>query len=62
MSKTNRYAVVLDAFVYADSDEQAIEKANKIKEFLLSLDDNQASVLSIHEQQFGKIGEGRKVK
>lgn len=55
-----RYAVTIDLYVYAKSDEDAIKQSEQIAKHL-DLDDNKASVQSIHEQSFGQLT-SRKVK
>ena len=55
-----RYAVTIDLYVYAESDEDAIKQSEEITK-ILDLDDNKASVQSIHEQSFGQLT-SRKVK
>ena len=56
-----RYAVTIDLYVYAESDDKAIEQADDIAKYMDLDNDNKASVVSIHEQQFGKLT-NRKVK
>lgn len=55
-----RYAVTIDLYVYAKSDEDAIKQSEEITK-ILDLDDNKATVQSIHEQSFGQLT-NRKVK
>ncbi len=57
-----RYAVVIDLYVYAESDEEAIKEAEEIAKGLDIKDDCQARVLTMHEAKVGKIGEQRIVK
>lgn len=55
-----RYAVTIDLYVYAKSDEDAKLQSEQIAKHL-DLDDNKSSVQSIHEQSFGQLT-SRKVK
>jgi hypothetical protein len=56
-----RYAVTIDLYVYANSDEQAIKQSDDIAKQMDLDNDNKASVQSIHEQSFGQLT-SRKVK
>jgi hypothetical protein len=56
-----RYAVTIDLYVYADSDQDAIKQADDIAKQMDLDNDNKASVQSIHEQSFGQLT-SRKVK
>ena len=65
MDGQKRYAVVVDLYIYAETDAEAKEKAKQFTEdaqFLVDNTENKAEVISIHESEFGKIGKGREVK
>jgi len=47
-----RYTVILDAYLHARNDREAMVKAAKIAEFIQTLDDNQAQVLELRETPF----------
>lgn len=64
MAKEKRYTVKLDAYLHARNDREAMVKAAKVAEFLQTLDDNQAQVLSLEETPFAScnsrmVHEGR---
>ena len=52
MNNSKRYTVKLDAYLFARNDREALVKAAKVAEFLQTLDDNQAQVLSLDETPF----------
>ena len=62
MSEQKRYVVTLDAYAYADSDEQARQIAQELAVKLRKNDDNHAGVVSIHEVPSGTIGQAREIK
>ena len=62
MGKEKRYAVTVDLYVYAETDEKAKEEAEFYKEHIQLVADNKANVVSIHEAPFAKIGNLREVK
>jgi len=65
MAKETRYAVVVSLYVYAETDEQAKEKAQQFAQdvrFVVDRTENNASVVSIVEAPFGTIGQAREVK
>lgn len=49
-----RYIVTLDLFVYADNDQDAKDQGREIANELDLKYDNKASVVSVHQQDFGK--------
>lgn len=55
-----RYVVILSAYLWAESDDEARQKANEYAEHLKQLDDNHATADSLY-LPFG-IGEGYKVE
>lgn len=55
-----RYVATIDMYVYAESDEQAKAKADKIAMTLYNDDDCKAAVTEIGEQPFGTM-EYRKI-
>jgi len=60
-----RYAVTVDLYIYANSDEDVKSKAGQFKkdiEFAVDNTENNANIVSIHEAPFGKIGNLREVK
>ncbi|MEM7485839.1 MAG: hypothetical protein AAF348_11585 [Bacteroidota bacterium] len=61
MSKTKRYAVMADFYVYAENDDDARQQTMKWRQSFDAEQDNQARVLSIHETPFAKL-ESRKVE
>lgn len=52
---TTRYAIELDCYLWADSDEQARKIAKELAKLLRSYDDNEARVKSLVEQPHGTI-------
>jgi len=59
-----RYVVTVDLYIYADTDEEVKEKAEKFTEdaqFLVDGTENKATVVSIYEAPFAKIGNLRKI-
>lgn len=62
MKNEKRYAVTLDLYVYAETDEKAKEEAEFYKEHIELVADNKANIVSIHETPFGSIEEGRKLE
>lgn len=61
-----RYTVTIDLYVYAENDEEVKTKAKEVSTLIDNIggefNDNKASVVSIHEAEFGKIEKGREVK
>ena len=57
-----RYAVTVDLYVYAETDEKAKEEAKFYKEHIQLVADNKANIVSIHEAPFATIGKAREVK
>jgi hypothetical protein len=55
----NRYVITLDAYLYADDDEQARARCELYRKALLHVDDCQPAVLSLHEQPFGTFANRR---
>lgn len=50
-----RYTVKLDAYVYAENDEEAKAKATKLANFLQTLEDNNAQVIELTETPYGSL-------
>lgn len=50
-----RYTVKLDAYLYAENDEHAKIKAEKLAEFLRNLEDNDAEVVELTETPFASL-------
>lgn len=61
MEKLKRYTVTIDLYVYANSDDDAVNEAKEIVNVLENKNDCKAEILSINETPFGTIGEARKV-
>ena len=61
MEKEKRYTVTIDLYVYAENDEQAIKEAQFYVEHNRLVEDNKASIVSIHETPFGNIGDARNI-
>ena len=60
-----RFAVTVDLYIYAVSDEDAKAKAKKFTDdaqFMVDKTENNASVVSIFDAPFGKYGNLREVK
>ena len=60
-----RYAVTVDLYIYAETDEEVKNKAKKFTEdieFAIDKTENRASIVSIHEAPFAKLGNLREVK
>lgn len=53
--KEKRYTVVLDAYLWAHSDEDAKAKAYKYAEYLQKLEDNHANVIGLNETPYGSL-------
>ncbi|MBR1525038.1 MAG: hypothetical protein IJ640_00060 [Prevotella sp.] len=51
-----RYVITLDAYLYADDDEQAKARCELYREALQQIDDCRPAVLSLCEQPFGTLG------
>jgi len=56
-----RYVITLDAYIYADTDEEAVNQAADLVKKMNKKYDNDADVVSLHEQPFGTF-ESRKIK
>lgn len=52
----NRYVTTMDIYVYASSDEEAIEKSVQLADEIAKKDDNHCEVINIVEQPFATIG------
>jgi len=50
-----RYTVILDAYLWADNDLEAMEKSAKIAEFLKTLEDNHSEVVRVEETPFASL-------
>ncbi len=50
---TKRYAVTIDFYIYADSDAQAIEDAEKFAKDQDKQNDDRCNVISIHRAGIG---------
>ena len=61
MAKETRYVVTMDMYVYGKDDYMARVEAHKLVDELKNKYDNQAAVLDIVEQPFGRLG-NRKLK
>ena len=65
MAQEMRYTVTLDMYVYDVSDE-AVKKQVKIIEDAINnlkgFEGNTAKVLTIHETEWGTIGQAREIK
>ena len=48
-----RYTVKLGAYLYAENDEQAKAKAEKLAKLLQTLEDNSAQVIELNETPYG---------
>ena len=55
----NRYVITIDAYLYANDDEQARVRSELYCEALRHVDDCQPAVLSMHEQPFGILANRR---
>lgn len=55
-----RYVVEMDFYIYADSDDEAVEKAENFS-MLVDKEDNQPKVHELHEVPYGQIA-ARKVE
>ena len=56
-----RYVAVIDFYINADNDNQALKEAEKIARALDVKFDNKASVIELYEQPFGTMS-NRKIK
>lgn len=61
MEKLKRYTVTIDLYVYANSDDDAMNEAKEIVKILENKNDSKTEILSIHETPFGTIGEARNI-
>lgn len=50
-----RYILTLDLYLFAEDDESAKKQADLIAEELKKTEDNNASVVSLGEQPYGKL-------
>ena len=50
-----RYTVKLDAYLYAENDQEAKIKAAKLAEFLRTLEENEAEVVELNETPFASL-------
>lgn len=60
-----RYTVQLSAYIWAESDEQAIEMADNYAKYLdgiPEMSDNRATADRLFETPFATIGMGREIK
>ena len=55
MATKKRYVLTVDLYIYEDDDEKAKETAKAYIETLQKKDDNQASIVSLHEQTWGTL-------
>ncbi len=55
MKEEKRYTVKLDAYLYVNSDKEALEKSNEIAEFLQQFEGCQAQVLELNETPFASL-------
>ena len=59
-----RYAVTVDLYIYADTDDEAKEKAQNFTEdvqFAIDKTENDARVVSIYDAPFAKLGNLREI-
>jgi hypothetical protein len=56
-----RYTVLVDFYLYAENDEEAKRKAELRRKLIEEIDDNRASIVSMHETPFAEIGTAREV-
>lgn len=49
----NRYVVTFERYLWADTDEAAIEQAKEFADKIANVDDNHCTVTNIVEQPFG---------
>ena len=52
MTKVKRYAVVIDTYIYAQSDEEARKRAHDVKR---SIEGDHTRIVEIHECPFGGL-------
>ena len=50
-----RYTVKLDAYLYAENDQEAKIKAAKLAELLQNFEDNNAQVIELRETPYGSL-------
>ena len=50
-----RYTVKLDAYLYAENDQEAKIKAAKLAELLQNFEDNNAQVIELKETPYGSL-------
>lgn len=62
MEQEKRYAVTVDLYIYATSDEDAKLQAQNTCDNLRDMADNDASIVSLHEKQYATITPAREVK
>jgi hypothetical protein len=53
MENKNRYVVVIDMYVYADSNDEAIQEAKRIANEIDMKYDNKADVMEVIKHNFG---------
>jgi len=61
-----RYAIIVDLYIYADDDTEAKELAKEVTAEIDNIgggfNDNKASIVSLHETPYGKIGQARGIE
>ena len=50
-----RYVTTIDLYTFADTDEQAIQLSDRLAKLLRNQEDNHASVVRVHQQDFGSF-------
>lgn len=56
MAKTNRYVAVIELYVWADTDEKAIEQVKALCKEQDDKEDNGCSLVELVEQPFATLG------
>lgn len=59
--KEKRYAVTINAYIYADDDEQAKIKADELTNLLREIEDNHARLVSLKEAPFASLGDYKNI-
>ncbi len=55
MTKKKRFAAVVDFYIYADTENDALIEVTEITEYLKEKYDNEANLVTMQEAEFGQI-------
>lgn len=61
MADQKRYVIVVDFYVYAENESDAINQGNNVCYKINHIEDHKAEVQVVSESIFGSIGKGKEV-